>query len=100
MSSPTSTAATTNRPPIVRTVYVLTDSRGWPIYRLAADGPRAKPDPTLAVTTGYSWLDQDVALARLKALLNLHPGWVLGLATVDLVLRSGGWVAASIGGLQ
>ena len=83
-----------------RTVYVLIDARGWAIYRLAADGPKAEPDPTLAVNTGYSWLDQDVALARLKTLLNLHPRWVMGIAAVELVLGAGGWMAASIGGLQ
>jgi hypothetical protein len=98
--SSTSPAATGSRPLIRRTVFVLTDRRGWPIYGLDDGEAYAAPDPTLAAQAGFAWLDQDVALERLRSLLSLYPRWVLGLATVELVLGAGGWVAASIGGLR
>jgi hypothetical protein len=81
-------------------VFVLTDRRGWPIHDICEVGLAALPDPMVAVRSGCCWLDQDVALARLREAMNLHRGWVLGIAAVELVLGSGGWVANSIGGLQ
>jgi hypothetical protein len=81
-------------------VFVLTDGRGWPVYGFCTESLATMPDPMVAVRAGCSWLDQDVALVRLKQVMNLHPGWVLGLAAVELVLGIGGWEAASIGGLR
>jgi hypothetical protein len=81
-------------------VFVLTDSRGWPIHDICDVGWAALPDPMVAVRAGCCWLDQDAALGRLRTAMGRHPGLVVGLAAVELVLGAGGWVAASIGGLQ
>jgi hypothetical protein len=98
--SPTSAAATDFPPPIVRTVFVLTDQRGWPVTDVCEVGWASAPDPMVAVKAGCAWLDQDVALARLKAAMAAHQELILGLAAVELVLTASGWVAASIAGGQ
>ena len=89
-------------PPIRRTVYVLTDDRGWVLYQLDGSSPTFTPDPVLAVRNGLAWLGREVAEHRRALMRKQPPQLLLGIATVELVQRASGWEAVSMvgGGLQ
>lgn len=101
MSSPASTAATTSPPSPRRTVYALTDDRGWVLYQLEGSRPTFSPDPILALRNGFAWLGQEVAQAKRHTVQQQLKGLALGIAAIELVQRAGGWEAVSmVGGLQ
>ena len=102
MSSPTFPGASTFPPLIRRTVYALTDDRGWVLYQLEGSRPTFSPDPVLALRNGFAWLSREVAEHRRALMRKQPPQLLLGITTVELVQRADGWEAVSMvgGGLQ
>lgn len=96
MSSPTSSNASLYPPPVRRTVYVVTDTRGWFLSEAEpGQHPTFTPDPIEALRNAMAWLTREVGEARLRLLNGMKLGAHLHLSTVELELRSGGWAAVS-----
>lgn len=93
MSSPTSSDASLYPSPVRRTVYVLTDVRGWFLADLEPDQePVFTPDPIQALRNGMAWLTREVGEERHRLMAAVCP---LALAAVVLELRPDGWAAIS-----
>lgn len=96
MSSPTSNAATDSRPR--RTVYALTDKRGWYLLELNRDFNEYTPHIDSVLQHGMAWLTIEVAQHKRKEILASRK-LDLGIARVDLVLGHGGWEPTSTQGV-
>ena len=93
MSLPISSDASLYPPPVRRTVYILTDVRGWFLSDLEPDQePVFTPDPIEALRNGMAWLTREVGESKHRLMQAVCP---LALATVELELRHGGWAAIS-----
>jgi len=96
MSLPISSVATDSRPR--RTVYALTDKRGWFLLELNRGFNEYTPDIGSVLRHSMAWLTIEVARQKQKEIRANHK-LDLGIARVDLVLGHDGWEASSTAGV-
>ena len=72
------------KPPVMRSMHCITNSRGEVLTGIRGADLRWSTNPLDAVASGHAWLSSTVAAARLHRLRDLLPITTLGLSLIVL----------------